>query len=161
MIIVIIFASWNILRVVATLSHLVEDGLERAATQVRPISREGASEKGPAVDWGPIQLVTRQNGAFEFVTDFFRAFAFAACDHVSMGTNSFLVIEDKSSGTSVDRSLSAGAMEILVALLQLEYAILTRTICRRLRCLKKSTSGTVNAVRKGASNTVEDETIVT
>jgi hypothetical protein len=52
-------------------------------------------------------------------------------------------------------------VEVLVALLHLEDAVLARAVSRRLRLLKKLAAFTVDSVWQNAANAVKDEAVFT
>ena len=158
--IVILFTTRHILGLIASLGSLVEDTAERAASKVRPVGREGAGEEGSAVLRGPVQAVSGTNGAGEAVSDLLRALCLAARNHVGMCANTLQVVEDEGSGAGVDRPLASGAVEVLVALRQLEDAVLTRAAFRRLRVLQKLATFAVDSVRQDASDAVKDQAVV-
>ena len=158
---VITFAAGNIFGIVASLDGLIKDSVVGTTSEVRSISGEAAREEGSAVVRRLVEVVAGPDWAAEAVTNFFGALAFAASNHVGMGTNAPLVVEDQVASARVESGLTPGAVQILVAgSLSLEDTVLTRTRSGRLRVLKELSSVAVDAVRKDASNPVKDEPVL-
>ena len=108
-----------------------------------------------------VEVVAGLDRAAETVTNFLGALAFTASNHVGMGTDAPFVVEDQVPSACVEGSLATGAVQVFVAgRLSLEDTVLSGTRSGRLRVLKELTSIAVNAVRKDATNAVEDQPVL-
>lgn len=158
---VITFAAGNILGIVAPLDVLVEDSVVGTTSEVRSISGEAAREEGSAIVRRLVEVMAGLDRAGEPVSNFLRALAFAASDHVGVGTDAPLVVEDQVASARVEGSLAPRAVQVLIAGgLALIDAVLSGTSSRRLRVLKEFSSVAVDPVRKDATHAVEDQPVL-